>query len=76
MTEAVKLAKKKVVVLAASLCSLAAASATVPAMAARHGMHVLWIALPLVVMEVVAIAYTVVALFDLKRLERESAEQD
>ena len=61
-------AKKKVVVLASTVCYFAAMSATLPAIAARHGIHAVYLVLPLVAIQVVAFTYLLLAVRDLKRI--------
>ncbi len=52
MDPRLKLAKKKAVVTAAGLAALSGSLSMLPSMAARHGIPALWVALPLLTLEI------------------------
>ena len=60
-------AKKRVAVLAATICCFAVMSVTLPAIAARHSIHAVYVVIPLVAILTVALIYLLIAVLELKR---------
>ena len=60
--------RAKVAVLASAICFFSVMNMTFPAMAAKHGIHVVYIVLPIVAIQVIAFAYLLLAARELKSL--------
>jgi hypothetical protein len=67
MTTQLSPARKKVVVLAAAICCIAAFSPTLTALAVRHNIPSAWVVIPTTAILAIAVAYLIVAFFALKR---------
>lgn len=70
MQKVAEVTQKKLMLSSSLLLLLAVPSGTLPALAARHGIHAVWVAIPLVLLESVAMVYTIVAAHELQQVKK------